>query len=88
MEHQDASSTELEVIARAPFEVYYEGKAKLVSAVNRVGKFDVLPGHADFFSVMIPGEVVIETDKDPISISINNGIIGVRDDKVLLFLNI
>jgi F0F1-type ATP synthase epsilon subunit len=37
---------------------------------------------------MTPGEVVIETEADPVSINISNGIIGVRDDNVLLFLNI
>lgn len=88
MDHQTADGTNLKVIARAPFQVYYEGTAKLVSAANRVGKFDILPGHADFFSVMTPGEVVIETEAEPVSINISNGIIGVRDDNVLLFLNI
>ncbi len=88
MEHQSPDSTNLKVIARAPFEVYYEGQAKLVSATNGVGKFDILPGHADFFSLMTPGEVVIETDAEPVSIPISNGIIGVRDNSVLLFLNI
>lgn len=88
MDHQATDSTHLKVIARAPFEVYYEGVARLVSAANRVGKFDILPGHADFFSVMTPGEVVIETEAEPVSINISNGIIGVRDDNVLLFLNI
>lgn len=78
----------MKVIARAPFELYYQGDAKLVSGENRVGKFDILPGHADFFSVMTPCDVLIETDKDPVSISITNGIIGVRDNNVLLFLNI
>lgn len=88
MDHQSSDSSHLKVIARAPFQLYYEGEAKLVSGENRVGKFDILPGHADFFSVMTPGEVIIETDKDPVNISITNGIIGVRDDSVLLFLNI
>ena len=88
MDHQSSDSTHLKVIARAPFQLYYEGEAKLVSGENRVGKFDILPGHADFFSVMTPGEVIIETDKEPVSIAITNGIIGVRDDSVLLFLNI
>jgi F0F1-type ATP synthase epsilon subunit len=88
MDHQKSDSTRLKVIARAPFQLYYEGVAKLVSAENRVGKFDILPGHADFFSVMTPCEVVIETDKDPVNINITNGIIGVRDDSVLLLLNI
>lgn len=77
----------LNVIARAPFHVYYEGPAQIVSATNKVGRFDILPGHADFFSVMSPGEVAIETDTDTVNFSINGGIIGVRDDNVMLFVN-
>jgi F0F1-type ATP synthase epsilon subunit len=61
---------------------------KSVSAANAVGKFDVLPGHADFFSVMTPGDVVIETDKDPVVFPVSSGIITVRNDEVMLFVNI
>lgn len=78
----------LDVIARAPFHIYYEGKAKVISAANPVGKFDVLPGHADLFSVLIPGEIAIEPETaDPIIFTIANGIITVRDNRVLLFVN-
>jgi F0F1-type ATP synthase epsilon subunit len=82
------SDSKLKVGARAPFRIYYEGEAKSVSALNAVGKFDILPGHADFFSVMNPGEVIIETDKEPVVFNISNGIITVRQDEVLLFVNI
>jgi F-type H+-transporting ATPase subunit epsilon len=77
----------LSVIARAPFEVYYEGEATSISAINRIGEFDILPGHADFFSVLSPGEVMIETGGEPIQFMINNGIITARDDEVMLFVN-
>lgn len=77
----------LNVIARGPFEVYYEGEANAVTAVNRVGEFDILPGHADFFSVLSPGEISIETSSDPINFMATNGIITVRDNEVLLFVN-
>ena len=78
---------QLKVIARAPFKIYYEGQARVVTAENPIGKFDVLPGHADFFSVMSPGEVSIQTDTDTITFPITGGIIGVRDDEVMLFVN-
>jgi F0F1-type ATP synthase epsilon subunit len=81
------SDARLTVTARAPFHKYYEGPAKSVSAVNGVGKFDILPGHANFFSVMVPGEVVIETDSDVINFAINNGVISVRGPEVMLFVN-
>lgn len=78
----------LYVIARAPFELFYEGTASSLSAENKVGKFDILPGHADFFSMLLPGEVIIETEGDPIVFNIINGIITVRDNQVMLFANI
>ena len=84
MKQQEATLT---VIARAPFQIYYEGAAKMVSAGNEVGRFDILPGHADFFSVMTEGEVLIETDKEPVSFQITNGIISVHGTEVMLFVN-
>ena len=84
------NAASLNVIARAPFQIYYEGPAEIVSAENRVGPFDVLAGHADFFSVLLPGKVSIETGADgaePITFNISNGIITVRDDEVMLFVN-
>jgi F0F1-type ATP synthase epsilon subunit len=83
-------STSLKVIARAPFHIYYEGDAVSLSAFNEVGPFDVLPGHADFFSMLTACKVSIDNgaDKDPITFEIRNGILTVRDDEVMLFANI
>lgn len=84
---QPVTASQLTVIARAPFHIYYEGTAKAVSAINKVGKFDILPGHADFFSVLTPGEVVIETESDTVNFPVSNGIVAVREDEVMLFVN-
>jgi len=88
MTAKDLSVKQLKVVARAPFELYYDGPASVVSATNTVGKFDILPGHADFFSLINPGDVVIETEEEQINIPTTNGIITVRDDQVMLFLNL
>lgn len=83
-----AQQPTLSVIARAPFELYFEGPAKAVSASNKVGPFDILPGHADFFSMLLPGDIIIEpVDGEPITFSITNGMITVRDNEALLFVN-
>lgn len=89
---QTIETEKLKVVARAPFKLYYEGLAESVTALNAVGQFDILPGHADFFSVLDPGEIVIGTEtknnsEEPISFNITNGIITVRDNEVLLFVN-
>ena len=81
-------SVKLSVIARAPFQIYYEGEAIAVSAKNRIGDFDILPGHADFFSMMLPGEVIVETGEEPVSFMISGGIVAVRDDEVMMFVNV
>jgi F0F1-type ATP synthase epsilon subunit len=85
---QPQDTTKLNVIARAPFNIYYEGPAEAVTATNKVGTFDVLPEHADFFSILKPCDIIIETANNPISFSISNGIITVRDNEVMLFVNI
>lgn len=90
---QQPAASQFAVIARAPFHIYYEGPATAVSATNRIGPFDILPGHADFFSILTPGEVVIETGPSsdptaaPIAFKISNGIVAVRDSKVMIFVN-
>lgn len=84
MKHVD---TPLHVIARAPFTVYYEGTAEVVTATNSVGTFDILSGHADFFSMLDPCDVIIETGKEPVTFPITSGIITVRDNEVVLFVD-
>lgn len=77
----------LAVIARAPFHIYYEGSAFSVSAKNRVGPFDILPGHADFFSMLVPCTITIDTGTEQLSFEIYSGMLTVRSDQVLLFVN-
>jgi F0F1-type ATP synthase epsilon subunit len=78
----------LNVVARSPFELYFEGEATAISATNRIGAFDVLPGHADFFSMLSPGEIVVQpTDGEPVKINAHSGILTVRDNEAYLFVN-
>ncbi len=82
------TDADLQVVARSPFHVFYEGPAQSVTAANKVGVFDILPGHADFFSILNPGEVIIETGSDQVNFDINNGILTVRNNEVTFFVNI
>lgn len=82
-----SNSETLKVTARAPFHVYYEGEAYSLSAANKVGAFDILPGHADFFSMLTPCTVTIDTDDEQVSFEAHNGMLTVRDNNVMLFVN-
>lgn len=83
------NSTEtLNIVARSPFELYFDGEAVSLSASNRIGAFDILPGHADFFSMLQRGEVTISPiEGEPVKIDANSGILTVRNNEVYLFVN-
>ena len=83
-----SEDAQLTVSASSPFHVYYQGPAVALSAVNKVGPFDVLPGHSQFFSVLRAGEVVIDTGTELVNFTISNGLISVRNNDVELFANI
>ena len=79
----------LHIIARAPFDIYFEGQAEALSARNRIGDFDILPGHADFFSMLSPGNVIVQPSSgEPVIFPVNSGIVTVQNNKVLMFVNV
>lgn len=78
----------LQVKIISPFEVFYEGAANSISAVNKTGPFDVLANHTNFMALLIPGVVRLQTDIGPREFKISRGIIKVAGNKVILFANV
>ena len=76
----------LQVKVISPSMVYYEGPAESVSAVNKVGPFDVLADHANFFSLLSTGEIVVNTGGSNLKFPIKDGIVKVTDNHVTLFI--
>jgi F0F1-type ATP synthase epsilon subunit len=71
-------------------EVYFDRDAYSISAVNRTGPFDILPGHHNFMTLLLPCELVIRSDKTTVArrIRINQGIMHVRADRAVVFLDV
>ena len=78
----------LQVKIFSPYQDYYEGKAVSVSALNRTGPFDILSGHANFFSVLEAGEVTVDTGTAKHSYRVERGILKVTNNQVTLFANV
>lgn len=76
----------LRVKVIAPTETFYDGPAVSVSAINNVGPFDILANHANFFSLLTQGNVVVNTGIQNLSFPIYQGIIKVTDNQVTLFV--
>lgn len=84
----DPARTHLSVRVLAPAGKLYEGPAVSVTATNKVGQFDVLAGHANFFSLLYAEPLAINTGTQVVKIPIDGGLMKVKSNTVTLFVNI
>lgn len=79
----------MEVKVYSPFHDYYDGPAFSLSAENTTGPFDILPKHHNFITLLSPCEMVLRTVKNgDQKIRISGGIMHVKADKVIIFLDV
>lgn len=73
----------------APFQVYFEGDAYSVSAVNATGPFDILPKHHNFLCMLVPCSLTVKpvegSDK---VIKIHRALMHVKADRVVVFMDV
>jgi len=72
----------------APFRVYYDGIAQSITAVNDTGPFDVLPRHHNFMTLISTGDVIVRNERGEEKINIQRGIMHVKADEVIVFLDV
>lgn len=73
----------------APFQVYFEGEAYSVSAVNATGPFDILPRHHNFLCMLVPCSLVIKpVEGDAKTIKVHRALMHVKADSVVVFMDV
>jgi F0F1-type ATP synthase epsilon subunit len=72
----------------SPYQLYYEGEAVSLSAANRTGPFDILPGHINFFSLLTGGTIVVNTGFQRLEFQIGRGVLRVNSNEVTLFADV
>lgn len=72
----------------APFKTYFDGTADSISAENATGPFDILPTHHHFMTLLSPCEIVVRAGGREEKIKINRGIMHVKKDEVVVFLDV
>lgn len=83
------SDLNMQVKVYSPFKDYYDGPAFSISAENTTGPFDILPQHHNFITLLSPCDVMIRTvEKGDQKIRIGGGIMHVKADKVIVFLDV
>lgn len=87
-EEQVQDGKNMHVKVYAPFKVYYDGMAESISAVNDTGPFDILPKHHNFMTLLNPCDVVVRIGEREEKVSIQRGVMHVRADRVIVFLDV
>ncbi len=78
----------LSVKIQNPEKVVFQGDVAALSSINERGKFDVLPEHANFLSI-IQNEIILhKLDGKTETLKIEQGILRVQLDRVDIFLGL
>ncbi len=64
----------------------FQGQGKSIVLPGKRGQFQVLENHANIFSVLGKGEIVVETEKGKKSIFISSGILELVNNKVTILI--
>lgn len=72
----------------APFKVYFDGIANSISAMNATGPFDILPKHHNFMTLLSEGDIIVRHESGEDKITITRGIMHVKADDVVVFLDV
>ena len=68
--------------------VLYAGQVSSISSYNKKGKFDVLPQHANFISLIQKSLVIRDNRGQTREINVNNGLMRVKKDIVEVYIGI
>lgn len=82
------NTDELQVKIIASDKIYYDGAAKAVSSINKVGPFDILPQHENFITLLKEKIIVHPVTGRDLEIPCENGLLEVSENRVQVFIGI
>jgi len=66
----------------------YRGAAAAITSKNKVGKFDILPEHTNFITLVFKNLVIYTKEQKKIEYEFKRGVLEVSDNLVKIFLGI
>lgn len=78
----------MHIKVHSPYKVYFDQDGYSISAANKTGPFDILPRHHNFMTLLNPCEMTIYTPSGKQLIRISRGIMHVKADQVIVFLDV
>lgn len=78
----------MHVRVSSPFKTFFDEEAFSISGVNGSGPFDILPRHHNFISLLDACILAIVTKSGTSKIKISGGIMHVKADEIVVFLDV
>lgn len=79
----------LQVSITSPKKELFTGEASSVSSTNSIGKFDILPEHANFVTLVEKQPIIIRPPKGkPIVFNFSLAVLAVNSNKVSIYTDI
>jgi F0F1-type ATP synthase epsilon subunit len=84
----DSGQPMMHIRVASPFTVYFNEEALSISAENDTGPFDILPHHHNFITLLGECEILVRKLVGESRIQISGGVMHVKADQVVVFLNV
>jgi F0F1-type ATP synthase epsilon subunit len=69
-------------------EVFYQGEALSVSSQNQLGKFDILPKHTNFITLIFDELSIVTSKGEKITYHFKRGVLEVTKNRVNIYLGL
>jgi F0F1-type ATP synthase epsilon subunit len=86
----DAAGTpSMHIKVYSPYRIYFDKEGcQSITGINDTGPFDILPRHHNFMTLLNSGELTVHAGNDVERFSISRGIMHVKADRVVVFLDV
>lgn len=76
------------LIVRSRQKTLFQGEVKSISSTNDKGNFDVLPGHANFITLIKKAITLVPTNGEKQQIDVNNGVLRIFKNTASIYIEV
>ena len=78
----------LTVSVKGPKTELFNGRAFSITSINNKGKFDILPFHINFITLIKEYVIIREENKKEVTFPLDSGVLKVNEDKVKILIGV
>jgi F0F1-type ATP synthase epsilon subunit len=78
----------LTVSVKGPKNEMFNGQALSITSVNKKGKFDILPFHINFITLIKDYIIIREENNKEITFPLENGILKAKGDRIKILIGV